>query len=78
MDVIKVAMNKADKEIQKAGLSDKVHLILQVHDELIYEVEESTITEAKEVIKKIMENAVEFPVPLSVNVAEGGRWGELK
>ncbi|MEK7556258.1 MAG: DNA polymerase [Patescibacteria group bacterium] len=77
-DVIKVAMNKADKEIQKAGLSDKVHLILQVHDELIYEVEESTITEAKEVIKKIMENAVEFPVPLSVNVAEGGRWGELK
>jgi len=77
-DVIKVAMNKADKEIQKAGLADSVHLILQVHDELIYEVKESASLDAKETIKKIMEKAVEFPVPLSVNVAEGERWGELK
>ncbi|MCR4306353.1 MAG: DNA polymerase, partial [Candidatus Yonathbacteria bacterium] len=46
-DVIKVAMHKADKEIQKMGLTDSVHLILQVHDELIYEVEESAIAEAK-------------------------------
>ena len=53
-------MNKADKEIQKRDFPDKVHLILQVHDELIYEVEEGAVAEAKEGHQKIMENAVEF------------------
>jgi len=77
-DVIKIAMHKADQALVKAGLSDRVRLLLQVHDELIFEAQTDAVPEAKRIIAETMEHAVEFPVPLTVNVAEGERWGELK
>ncbi|MEK9167937.1 MAG: DNA polymerase [Patescibacteria group bacterium] len=77
-DIIKIAMKKADDALINAGLADSAHLILQVHDELIYEVKAADAEKAAEVIKKAMEIAVEFPIPLTVNVSTGKKWGELK
>jgi DNA polymerase-1 len=62
-----------------------VHLLLQVHDELIFEIEEDYIEKAKVVIKNAMESAIpdEFlkgmeSVPLVVSADLGKNWGELK
>jgi DNA polymerase-1 len=83
-DFVKLAMQVADKEIVKAGLSDKIGLLLQVHDELIFEVEdkESTIKKAIEVITSAMQEVNKGTpgenVPLEVSVAKGTRWGSLQ
>lgn len=76
-DIIKIAMKKAHDELAHAGLSVKVHLLLQIHDELLYEVKEEVSGEAREIIKRAMEHACEFPVPITVSVKEGKRWGTM-
>ncbi|MFA6476321.1 MAG: DNA polymerase [Candidatus Paceibacterota bacterium] len=77
-DIIKLATIRADQDIKKAGLADKIFLLLQIHDELIYEVEESVIQEALPIIKQAMENVVKINVPIEVSSAVGPRWGELE
>ncbi len=77
-DIIKIAMKKAHDGLAKAGLSDKAHLLLQIHDELLYEVTEDSVKEAREVIEYAMEHAVEFPVPTTVSVFEGPQWGLME
>ncbi|MFC1721092.1 DNA polymerase [Patescibacteria group bacterium] len=77
-DVIKLAMKKVDEEIKKAKLDKKAHLLLQVHDELIFEVEDSEVKKAEKVIQDAMENAAELKVPLVVNASSGQKWGSLK
>jgi len=84
-DCIKIAIREADLALRNEKLIDKTHLILQVHDELVYEVEESVVKEAKVLIENTMKNVLprEFlknkkPVPLEVHVASGDNWGELK
>ena len=74
-DLIKIAMigivNKMEEENLKSGL------ILQIHDELIFEIPESELTERKKIIKEIMENSLQISVPLVVNFKTGCRWGDL-
>ena len=54
-----------------------VRLILQVHDELLFEVEHKAMNpELLEQIKKTMESVAEFKVPLAVNVGHGMNWSE--
>ena len=77
-DIIKFAMIKTEHAISEAGLSENVRLLLQVHDELVYEVDEKALSSAEKVIVSAMETAVDFPVPLVVSSASGKRWGELK
>lgn len=77
-DIIKIATKRAHGGLEKAGLLDSVRLVLQIHDELLYEVKEESIKKAREIIEEAMEHAVEFPVPITVSVAEGKRWGEMK
>ncbi|OHA79779.1 MAG: hypothetical protein A2675_04200 [Candidatus Yonathbacteria bacterium RIFCSPHIGHO2_01_FULL_51_10] len=77
-DIIKIAMRKAREALDKKGLLAHVHLLLQVHDELIYEIEKDHVAEALPIIKRAMEEAVDFPIPLSINVSTGPSWGELK
>lgn len=76
-DIIKIAMKKAHEGLAEAGLLKKAHLLLQIHDELLFEVEEGAVKKAREVIEYAMEHACEFPVPITVSVSEGGRWGEM-
>lgn len=77
-DIIKMTMVKTDEALKKEGLLEKVRLLLQVHDELVYEIDEDVLARAGKIIVNAMERAVEFPVPLIVSSASGKRWGDLK
>ena len=71
-DVIKIAMVKIDASFQKKGI--KSQMILQVHDELDFDVLKSELEEVKSIIKYEMENAVELPVPLLVEMNAAENW----
>ena len=71
-DILKLAM-------VKLGLGDVVpgaRMILTVHDELVFEVPEHHVDEAKALIKDAMESAMKLDVPLEVDVGAGSHWGE--
>ena len=71
-DMIKMAMNKMPGTLKEAGL--KTAMILQVHDELIFETPEAEIEQASALIKKVMENIVTLTVPLEVEIGTGQNW----
>ncbi len=77
-DLIRIAMKKVDDTLEQEGLLKKTHIILQVHDELIYEVEENAISKAAKIIKQGMESVAKLSVPLEVNISVGDSWGSLK
>lgn len=84
-DLIKIAIKEADKALEKNNLKDKAHLVLQVHDELVYEVDDSAVPEVAKVIEEVMKNVLpkEFlkgrkNVPLEVHAHTAKNWGELK
>ena len=75
-DIIKVAMINIDSYLVSAGLQTR--MVLQVHDELVFEVpplEESVVTPK---IESLMENAFSLSVPLEVNISFGKNWDEAK
>ena len=77
-DIIKIAMIEIHKNILEKNLNAK--MLLQVHDELIFEINEREIKESSIIIKKIMENShlqyKDFTVPLTVEFGIGDTWGE--
>lgn len=84
-DIIKIGMRRADENLKKAGLIEDARLLLQVHDELVYEIKEDKLKEAMGIIEEAMKNAIpqQFlanldPVPLIVSSSYGNNWGELK
>lgn len=76
-DLIKLAMIEIHTFIQK-NYSDKISLLLQVHDELVFEVEPTIIEEITPKIKKIMENVIKLSVPITVDAKRGKNWVEMK
>jgi len=78
-DLIKRAMARMDAALAEAGLSD-VRMLLQVHDELVFEVPEGREEAAAAVIKQVMahaaEPAIKLDVPLDVEIGWGPNWGE--
>ncbi len=78
-DLIKRAMNRMDDALAEAGLSD-VRMLLQVHDELVFEVPEGKEEAAAAVVRETMahaaEPAIKLDVPLDVEVGWGQNWGE--
>ena len=84
-DIIKLAMIQVEGEISKRGLSSKVFMVMQIHDELVFEVSEDVLDEAKEMIRGAMESVLEKsgveianPVPITVSLASGRNWNEAK
>ncbi len=81
-DIIKLAMVHADALIEKKKWRDQVGLVLQVHDELVYEVEGVIAEEVGESIKEVMESTLPRGalggVPIVAEVAMGEDWGNLK
>ncbi len=84
-DIIKIGMKKAEDGLSKAGLLEDARVVLQVHDELVYEIKEASVDKARAIIEKAMVLAIplEFiskmtPVPLAVSCNIGFNWGELK
>ncbi len=75
-DIIKIAMINIDKELKQQRLRTK--LILQVHDELIYEAPEAEKTICADIVKNGMEKAMQLSVPLTVNLATADNWQQLK
>ena len=77
-DLIKRAMARMDQALIDAGL-DGVRMLLQVHDELVFEVPDGRELESAEVIKRVMAGAAEptlkLDVPLEVEVGWGEHWG---
>lgn len=75
-DIIKIAMVNLHKLLQ--DYAEKAHLLLQVHDELVFEVHPDVWEELQPKIKSTMESAVELSVPLVVEVHAGQNWMETK
>lgn len=81
-DIMKMAMIAANGWIKalESGSGNKksfVKMILQVHDELVFEVDEKEVDKAAKAIKEIMETVEEFDIPLTVNVEVGSTWGDM-
>jgi DNA polymerase-1 len=75
-DIIKVAMINLDREIEKRQLKSK--MLLQVHDELIFEVPEAEREEIRQLAPEIMSTAIKLSIPLKVDIKEGKNWGEME
>ncbi|WP_335989403.1 DNA polymerase I [Acinetobacter bereziniae] len=71
-EIIKMAMIEVDKILPK----DQAKLLLQVHDELVFEVDEAVADQVAEQIKDVMQKVVTLSVPLEVEVGQGKNWGE--
>lgn len=81
-DIIKIAMKRIDDYLIHHNLSDKAYLILQVHDELVYEIDEKIAPSLVAEIQKIMETVIDPQdiegIICSVNAHIGNNWGDLK
>ncbi|MDP9236884.1 MAG: DNA polymerase I [Chloroflexota bacterium] len=75
-DIIKVAMNRIDEEISERGLQSR--MILQVHDELIFEGPRSEIDTIRELCLRVMPKSLDLVVPLKIDIKTGKNWGELE
>jgi DNA polymerase-1 len=76
-DIMKKSMIDVENDILINYSENQVKMILQVHDELIFEVEEKLIDKFSEEIKESMEKTYKLKVPLKVEVSVGENWGEL-
>jgi DNA polymerase I len=75
-DIIKVAMVRATRALREAGLQTR--LVLQIHDELLFEAPEAEVDQAGEIVKREMAAAFELDPPLGVDLGVGDNWLEAK
>ena len=75
-DIVKLAMIALPEALRKAGLNAR--MLLQVHDELIFEVPEDELERTVPVVKSLMESAMTLDVPLVCDARAGDNWRELK
>lgn len=74
-DIIKVAMIHIDRELKARNLKTK--MLLQVHDELIFDVPKEELETIMRLIPQLMENAIELKVPLEVDIRSGNNWYDV-
>ncbi len=79
-DILKRAMIRVPAALKQHGLADKACMLLTVHDELIFEVQESALEQTAKVVKQVMESAtlpaLRLSIPLTVDVGHGQSWDE--
>ena len=75
-DIMKIAMINLYKELNNRNLKSKI--LLQIHDELLLEVEEEEKEQVKKLLKSSMESAMELKVPLKVELSEANNWYDVK
>ena len=73
-DMIKIAMVRVDRALKASGL--KAKMVLQIHDELLFDVPRGEVEQVKEIAKREMEAAMDVGVPLEVSVGVGENWLE--
>lgn len=81
-DIIKLAMVRVDEYLQSEGKDEQAHLLLQIHDELVFEMSEKRAGELVPKIKEIMESVVSLKdthgVPVIAEAKVGPNWGEME
>ena len=75
-DIIKRAMITADQWIQQDKLNPDAKMIMQVHDELVFEITEDQLEHCTATIRAIMCSAADLNVPLIVDIGVGSNWNE--
>jgi len=75
-DIIKMAMIQLQHEMDKRGLQAK--MILQVHDELLFELPKEELEKLKELVLRIMPDALRLSVPIKVDLKMGRSWGDME
>jgi DNA polymerase-1 len=75
-DIIKVAMIKVARTLEEEEL--QTNMMLQVHDELVFDVPAFELERAKELVKTCMEGVIDLDVPIKANVAVGNNWLEMQ
>ena len=75
-DIIKVAMLRVEEAL--TPFQGRARMILQVHDELVFEVEESCLTEVATLVREKMQAAIKLDVPLTVDVKYGKNWAQMQ
>ncbi len=75
-DIIKVAMINLDREIARRQIKSK--MLLQVHDELIFEVPQAEVDQMSKIVPELMTSAITLSVPLKATVKTGPNWGEME
>ncbi len=76
-DIIKVAMVRVYRQLSEDIQQGDVKLLLQVHDELLFEVKQPLVKSVSERVRNIMEHACELAVPLRVDVRTGANWKDM-
>ena len=74
-DIIKIAMVRLDETMRRLGLQSR--MLLQVHDELIFEVPQEELEEMQGLVLDIMPKAMELAAPLKVDLKKGDTWGDM-
>ncbi|MFO0718613.1 MAG: DNA polymerase [Candidatus Paceibacterota bacterium] len=81
-DIIKIAMVRIHEYIERAGLSKDVFLLLQVHDELVFEIKEEVVAKVTPELERIMQEVLKpeemLGIPLVVNGEVGDNWGQTE
>jgi DNA polymerase-1 len=75
-DIIKVAMINLYRDMEKKRLKSK--MLLQVHDELVFEVPDGEMETMRRLVPDVMDSAVKLSVPIKVDTKSGKNWGEMK
>jgi len=75
-DIVKIAMLRVHEALKKENLKTK--MIMQVHDELLFEAPKDEVEKASEIIKREMEAAADLDAPLVVEVGAGDNWMDAK
>lgn len=75
-DILKKAMVEIYQEFEKKNLKSK--MLIQVHDELVFNVLNDELEEVKKIVQNIMENTFKLDVPLKVDIEIGNNWYEAK
>lgn len=73
-DIIKAAMIDLDKQLPKTSKDSR--MLLQVHDELVFEVPDKDIDKVSKLVKTVMSNVIKLDVPIEVDVTSGQDWGK--
>ncbi|MFA4818205.1 MAG: DNA polymerase, partial [Parcubacteria group bacterium] len=76
-DLIKVAMIEIAKAIKDKYNKDEARLLLQVHDELLFEIKDGLAEKVAGEFKQIMEQGIKLKVPVVVDIKTGKNWGEM-
>jgi DNA polymerase-1 len=74
-DIIKIAMINLHREMERRNLKSK--MLLQIHDELLFEVPEEEMEEMKSLVTELMPRAFQLCVPLKIDIKLGRNWGEM-